>query len=593
SFCASLQRELSEYYRLVALLQSEVIHEDDCDVSVGSFDGMTLKKLSVWLMQPSLKLTVLASLLDSCSGKIGGELVSTIYSFMKHGDSYIKCLMKNTLSLAVQPIFSLITRWIFEGELEDNHHEFFVLSDPSVRDDRLWHDKFSLRPNMIPSFITFDQAKKILLTGKTINFLRHICADQTSIKERDVVKMSCINDGLCCFSEQNNSFGEMINVIYKQTSLHLLDVLHDKYKLLDHLKAMRDYLLLGQGDFIRHLMDLLEEDLAKPAQMLFLHNLTGILESAIRATNAQYVNADIIKRLDVMLLEVSPGDTGWDVFSLEYHVSGHIRTLFTQDVMITYLKIFNFLWRAKRMEYILSIMWKDQMSYGKVFRLYPEFLPILHTCHLIGSEMLHFVQQIQYYINFEVLECSWVDLMSRIEEAHDLDQVISAHNNFLSSIVSRSLLDSQSLPILTQLRTIFDLVLQFKEQQKFVYNKMDEELEFRRQFKLNQLQRSNKGEWGTDEQTESDEVKRREEFVKQLVPSTLSKLRVLSQSYKKLVENFLSSITTFSDGSLRCLIFRLNFNEFYHHQHPHTGRLSKIMYASHPQKIKGTKEPKL
>jgi len=38
--------------------------------------------------------------------------------------------------------------------------------------------------------------------------------------------------------------------------------------------------------------------------MLFLHNLTGILETAIRATNAQYDDADILRRLDVRLLEV-------------------------------------------------------------------------------------------------------------------------------------------------------------------------------------------------------------------------------------------------------------------------------------------------
>lgn len=47
------------------------------------------------------------------------------------------------------------------------------------------------------------------------------------------------------------------------------------------------------------------EDLAKPATNLYLHNLNGILETAIRATNAQYDDADILKRLDVRLLEVS------------------------------------------------------------------------------------------------------------------------------------------------------------------------------------------------------------------------------------------------------------------------------------------------
>jgi len=46
------------------------------------------------------------------------------------------------------------------------------------------------------------------------------------------------------------------------------------------------------------------EDLARPAQTLFLHNLTGILETAIRATNAQFDDADILRRLDVRLLEV-------------------------------------------------------------------------------------------------------------------------------------------------------------------------------------------------------------------------------------------------------------------------------------------------
>ena len=46
------------------------------------------------------------------------------------------------------------------------------------------------------------------------------------------------------------------------------------------------------------------DDLARPAQTLFLHNLTGILETAIRATNAQYDDTSILQRLDVRLLEV-------------------------------------------------------------------------------------------------------------------------------------------------------------------------------------------------------------------------------------------------------------------------------------------------
>lgn len=45
-------------------------------------------------------------------------------------------------------------------------------------------------------------------------------------------------------------------------------------------------------------------ELARPATTLYQHNLTGILETAVRATNAQFDNAEILKRLDVRLLEV-------------------------------------------------------------------------------------------------------------------------------------------------------------------------------------------------------------------------------------------------------------------------------------------------
>jgi len=39
--------------------------------------------------------------------------------------------------------------------------QFFVAADPTVKNDRLWHDKYSLRKSMIPAFITTDQARRV------------------------------------------------------------------------------------------------------------------------------------------------------------------------------------------------------------------------------------------------------------------------------------------------------------------------------------------------------------------------------------------------------------------------------------------------
>ena len=67
-------------------------------------------------------------------------------------------------------------------------------------------------------------------------------------------------------------------------------------------------------------------------------------------------------------------------------MSGHIRTVFTAESMMIYLRVFNFLWRAKRMEYILAMMWKEQMANAKLLRSLPGLSSIIcdniMSCHI-------------------------------------------------------------------------------------------------------------------------------------------------------------------------------------------------------------------
>ena len=190
-------------------------------------------------------------------------------------------------------------------------------------------------------------------------------------------------------------------------------------------------------------MELLEEELCQPASNLYPHNLAGILETAIRATNTQFEDPEILDRLDVRLLEIQPGDTGWDVFSLDYKVAGPIGTvslasvlLFAQHLILNYsqvfgertmthyLMLFNALWRAKRLEWLLSGVWKNLASMHKMqSRMVPELAPLLHIANLLASEMIHFIHQLAYYITFEVMECSWDILIKQLRQAESLDQV--------------------------------------------------------------------------------------------------------------------------------------------------------------------------
>ncbi len=54
-----------------------------------------------------------------------------------------------------------------------------------------------------------------------------------------------------------NGLERSIDAAYQVASHRLFEVFIDKFKLLDHLKALQNYLLLGHGDFADQLMEAL------------------------------------------------------------------------------------------------------------------------------------------------------------------------------------------------------------------------------------------------------------------------------------------------------------------------------------------------
>lgn len=50
---------------------------------------------------------------------------------------------------------------------------------------------------------------------------------------------------------------QSISKAYSVASQRLFDIFFDKFRLMDHLKALKDYLMLGKGDFVEILMETL------------------------------------------------------------------------------------------------------------------------------------------------------------------------------------------------------------------------------------------------------------------------------------------------------------------------------------------------
>jgi gamma-tubulin complex component 3 len=114
--------------------------------------------------------------------------------------------------------------------------------------------------------------------------------------------------------------------------------------------------------------------------------------------------------LDVKLLTASEKDRGWETFLLDYKVSDltPLSTIFTEEVMNNYSKIFSFMLKLKKIQHSLSISWGITMQNQKQFRrLNADLQSKFHRFNLAHHEMAHFVSNIHNYILVEVLESAW------------------------------------------------------------------------------------------------------------------------------------------------------------------------------------------
>ena len=115
------------------------------------------------------------------------------------------------------------------------------------------------------------------------------------------------------------------------------------------------------------------------------------------------------------------------------------------------------------MEYNLNHLWGRMMSVRKsVCFILPESNEVFHSVNLIASEMMFFVNQLQYYINFEILECSWAALEEKLENSKDLDELLGAHLEFLKRLFDGCLLSDHLWINLKDLRSIFDQIVRFE-----------------------------------------------------------------------------------------------------------------------------------
>ena len=116
------------------------------------------------------------------------------------------------------------------------------------------------------------------------------------------------------------------------------------------------------------------------------------------------------------------------------------------------------------------------------------------------SEMIHFINQLQYYILFEVIESSWNELQAALTKpSSTLDDLIQAHAKYLMNITRKGLLGSQSIDFTGQLHELLKTMLAYKDAVDGLYSFSVAEFTRRQEVVAKIETRTAAGKWGVQE----------------------------------------------------------------------------------------------
>ncbi|KAG6419741.1 hypothetical protein SASPL_116253 [Salvia splendens] len=469
AFAAALRTLLLDYQAMVAQLDHQ----------------FHLGKLSVqglWFYcQPMLgamqALTIVIKK-ASASNFIGSAILNLLQSQAKAmaGDHVVRSLLEKMSQSASQAYLVILERWVYEGVIDDPYGEFFIAENKSLQKESLtqdyytkyWQQRYSLKDD-IPSFLA-NAAETILTTGKYLNVMRE-CGHCIQVPVAENTKLTMVGS--------NHRYLECIKAAYDFASGELLNLIKDKYDLKGKLMSIKHYLLLDQGDFLVHFMDIAREELMKKPDEISVEKLQSLLDLALRSTAAVadpyhedltccVEKTTLLKRLielkDLQISQIISGNddleeplsiTGLETFSLSFKVNLCSMAVITCDLKKGFDKI--------------SANISVSVSLQGLRRLDKQGIAI-SVSSLLCRNMLKFINSLLHYLTFEagfptsfflvyVLEPNWHIMDNRLQTAKSIDEVLQHHDFFLDKCLRECLLLSPVL--LKKLETMKSICLQY------------------------------------------------------------------------------------------------------------------------------------
>uniref|UniRef100_A0A8C6TNN5 Gamma-tubulin complex component n=1 Tax=Neogobius melanostomus TaxID=47308 RepID=A0A8C6TNN5_9GOBI len=454
AFCTGLDSMLQPYRQALLDLEHEFLGDPHLTIS-----HVNYKLDQFQLLFPSVMVvveTIRAQKIHGC------QILETVYKHSCGGLPPVRTALEKILCVCHGVLYKQLAAWMLHGLLLDQHEELFIRQGPSgsgssanqdeedddlglgglsgkqlreLQDLRLIEEEnmlapslqqFSLRTEMLPSYIPVRVAEKILFVGESVQmFENHNHGPSRTgsiLKHREDVFASELHrlKQQPLFSLVD--FENLIDHIRSTVAEHLWTLMVEEADLIEQLKIIKDFFLLGRGELYQVFIDLAQHMLKTPPTASCCRPcLSGHFNPGREGAAAQ----DTSPR--------EPPQSGWAALGLSYRVQWPLHILFTPAVLEKYNVVFRYLLSVRRVQSQLQHLWALQMQ-RKHLKSSQTDAPQWR----LRNHMAFLIDNLQYYLQVDVLESQFSQLLAQINSTRDFESIRLAHDHFLSNLLAQS-----------------------------------------------------------------------------------------------------------------------------------------------------------
>ncbi|KAH8376918.1 hypothetical protein KR093_002202, partial [Drosophila rubida] len=470
NFAKGIENALEDYYNEIARLES--YYQKNSTNSLLYIHNSLESQKPVILMLRKLIIDARMQKLHGC-----GLLQNLRNQEYDQGNDRMNHLFDKITKPIKLVFYSHLAHWLLLGMIDDPHTEFFISYKQSMENEGkttpensvtsstylssvpredIW--QYEINMAQLPSFVSTVLAEKVLFVGQTVLVFK---MDRRRYRSESwTTKTPCgtfSDDVSELWDGKESVFSKMIedlndekridvlrlerviNDIKKFVSQRLSDIAVIEDNLVRQMCLIKDFYLLGRGEFYLEFLRQLHAG-AKGFSSKNAKSYTRAFEIAANEMG-------IVEELENFTLSVQKDSNDleecsefgiWQNLHLKYKYKWPLNLLFSPTTFERYNTVFRHLLIIRKLQYDLQLVWARHKWVAKTGN--PVNVKIMN----FRNHLTFFLDNLQYYIQVDVLESQFSVLMNVIKNKADFEEIQRAHSVFLANVLSQCFLLNDS-----------------------------------------------------------------------------------------------------------------------------------------------------